>query len=707
MGRRSKDKPARSHSSGAQARAVRRGPPVARGPVFPALAPVGALALVLLAGAWLQISALRLPFFADDYLFLDQVRGRSLWAALTSPDPLRNFWRPVGRQLYFWLVAQSGESAVVAHVLNFLIFLGIVAMLFVLARRLAGTRAALIAASVLALHYAADVPVRWASGSQDLIAVAGALGALCLLASGRRWWAALSLGIGLLAKETVVVTPLVGAWMMWRPGERWTRLLGRAWPLGAVVGAWAVAWAFAMHGRSGGTVHFSPDSIPAAPVHLLQVFLGAEWTPHQSSRFFQAPPPIVPVLLALVAIGSVRRRREADQPGVPGVTSAGPGVWSTGLVWAAAATLPIVVVVHIWSAYYYLFALCGLALMLGDLLGRRPLWIALGATALLAWGSESARRLETFATDPSPWCTGSHLNRFYFDRSMWWVTRYLQDLRRQRPTLPHRSTLFFSGLQFFSSWQAADGPLIRWAYRDSSLRSYYFHDLTAERARRGPFFVYMTRNDSLIEQKSGPDVLFSVAASQLASERYALAKDVLELARERYPGMCPAGYWLGWVEMALGDSAAAHRELAAAGFTLRPGSSPQTASARRLLAAGDTLGAINQLDAAIRSHVLDPEAHALLADILLVSSGSGVVEALAACRLTPRDPLVWRRWAILQMRAGNYQMAYPSMRRYFELAGPAARGDAQARQLLELIRQAQPGGELAQRALRRRPLTRD
>ncbi len=703
MGRLRKDKAARSHSSGAQARAARRGAP---GPAFPALAPAGALALVLLAGAWLQISALRLPFFADDYLFLDQMRGRSLWGALTSPDPLRNFWRPVGRQLYFWLVAQSGELTVVAHALNLLIFLGIVALLFVLARRLAGTRAAVIAASIVALHYVADVPVRWASGSQDLIAVAGALGALCLVAAGRNGWAAASLGLGLLAKETVVVTPLVALWMARRPGERWTRPLATIWPLGAVVAVWAVLWMLAMQGRSGGTIHFSPDAIPAAPIHLFQVLLGAEWSRHQPLRFPGFLPPLIPLALALIGIALAGGRRSAAQgpsPEGPAV----PAAWSTGLLWALLATLPVVLVVHIWSAYYYLFALCGLALLLGALLAPRPLAIGLVATTLLVWGSERARRLETFATDPSPWCTESHLNRFYFDRSMWWVTRYLEDLRRQRPTIPHGSTLFFSGIQFFSSWQAADGPLVRWAYRDSSLRSYYFHDFTAERARRGPFFVYMTRNDSLLEQKSDLNVFFSVAASQMASERYALAKDVLVLARERYPQLRPVGYWLAWVEMALGDTAAARRELIAAGFTPRPGSSPLTVSARRRLAAGDTLGAASQLDAAINSQVLDAGAHALLADILMGSSGVSVVEALAACQLTPRDPMVWRRWAVLQLRSGNYEAAYPSMKRYFELAGPAAQGDEQGRRLLELIRRSQPGGELMQSALRRRPKPRD
>jgi hypothetical protein len=705
MGRTRKDKSAGSHSSGAPGRKVRGGPPNAPGLAFPALAPAGVLALVLMAGAWLQISALRLPFFADDYLFLDQMRGRSLWAALTSPDPLRNFWRPVGRQLYFWLVSQSGESAAVAHALNLVIFLGIVALLFVLARRLAGTRAAVIAASVLALHYAADVPVRWASGSQDLIAVAGALGALCLVASGRQGWAAVALGLGLLAKETVVVTPLVALWMARRPGQRWTRRLATLWPLGAVVVVWAVLWVLAMQGRPGGTIRFSPAAVPAAPIHLVQVFLGAEWSRYQSLGLLRVLPPLVPLALALIGIALAGRRRPVS-PGGRVAGPAGPEAWSTGLLWALLATLPVVLVAHIWSAYYYLFALCGLALALGALLERRPLLIALAATTLLAWGSEGARRLETFASDPSPWCTESHLNRFYFDRSMWWVTRYLQDLRRQRPTLPHRSTLFFSGIQVFSSWQAADGPLIRWAYRDSSLRSYYLHGFTAERARRGPFFVYLTRNDSLLEQKPDPGVLFFVAASQLSSERYALAKDVLVLARERYPGLRAVGYWLAWVEMALGDSAAAHRELTAAGFDPRPGSSPQTGSARRLLAGGDTLGATHQLDAAISSRVFDAEAHGLLAD-LTASSGGGTVEALAARELAPLDPMVWRRWAVLQVRAGNYQVAYPSMKRYFGLAGPAAQADEEARRMLEFIRRSQPGGELEQSSLRVRPKPRD
>ena len=42
----------------------------------------------LLGALALHAYSLRAPFFADDYLFLDQVRDRSLPAALTSPDPI-------------------------------------------------------------------------------------------------------------------------------------------------------------------------------------------------------------------------------------------------------------------------------------------------------------------------------------------------------------------------------------------------------------------------------------------------------------------------------------------------------------------------------------------------------------------------------------------------------------------------------------------
>src|SRR6185503_9630936 len=93
------------------------------------------LGLILVGAAILHWGAVRLPFFADDYLFLEQARGRSLPATLMSPDVIGNFFRPVGRQLYFWVLAHPfGEAPAAAHAANLVLFLGIVSLLFIVVR---------------------------------------------------------------------------------------------------------------------------------------------------------------------------------------------------------------------------------------------------------------------------------------------------------------------------------------------------------------------------------------------------------------------------------------------------------------------------------------------------------------------------------------------------------------------------------------------
>ncbi len=140
------------------------------------LPPLLGISLVVLAALVLRAPVLRYTFFADDHLFLDQVRGASIVSAWAVDDPLRNYWRPLSRQLYFWVVSRCGESPVVAHVLNLTLLLGIVVLVWAVGRRLAGERAGVIAAAIVAVHEAADVPVLWASGSQDLLAVLGRSG---------------------------------------------------------------------------------------------------------------------------------------------------------------------------------------------------------------------------------------------------------------------------------------------------------------------------------------------------------------------------------------------------------------------------------------------------------------------------------------------------------------------------------------------------
>lgn len=98
-----------------------------------------ALALLLTSSVLLHWPTLRAGLFADDFLFLDQVRRTpSLWALLVSPDPLGNFFRPVSRQLYFWCISTIGaESPTTFHAVNLLLFLLIAICLFAIVRRLA------------------------------------------------------------------------------------------------------------------------------------------------------------------------------------------------------------------------------------------------------------------------------------------------------------------------------------------------------------------------------------------------------------------------------------------------------------------------------------------------------------------------------------------------------------------------------------------
>jgi hypothetical protein len=669
---------------------------------WPALPWPAVLGLILLATAWLQRAALRAPFFADDFLFLDQVRNRPLWAALTAPDPIGNFVRPVGRQLHFWLLAHAGgESPVVFHAANLTLFLGVITLLFLVTRRLAGTVAAAIAAAFVALHYAADVPLLWASGSQDLLALVGALGTLALFLSGRRALAALALLAGLLSKETVLLTPLVAALAARRHGEPWRSSLMRAWPLGLAVAAWAALWGATMLRSPGAreAVSWNPAGVAAAFVHLLQVALGIEWRTGGAMRFLSLWPPLVPLALALAAVAFATKDQ---RPGADTAAPTGFPPVALGLVWALLGAVPVTAVAPVWSSYYYLFALCGVGLALGAGLAARPREPALVVLALLAWGSENGRRLDEFITAPDAWSRQSHVNRRYIERATSIVERYLRQLRTARPTLPPRSTVFFGGLPAFTGFQAGDGPLLRWAYRDSSLRSYYLMELTAERYRRGPAFAFVVTHDTLGEMKFDRERLRVFAMMALVSDRPRLALDVLELPGALSPTDRFVPYWRAWLRWALGDTAGARVELQRLGMTLDAGPTPEIPETVRLLAAGDTVAARTLMSEAVGRHALDPLAHAMLGGLLVNDSEhemDAAVEAYAATLLAPQVGRYWWLMGYVQSKALRYDESRRSLERFFALGGGYPEENEQAQRLLDWLRNHGPGGAAVQQSL--------
>jgi hypothetical protein len=663
----------------------------------------GALALVLAGAAWLQRGALSFGFFADDFLFLDQVRQRSLIAALLSRDPLGNFLRPLSRQLHFWIAARlGGESPLPFHVANLLYFLLALVLFERVARRLIGPAAAVLATAALALSYSADVPVLWASGSQDLMALAFALGALLLFQRGQRAWSAVTYLLALFCKETVLLTPVV-AWLIDGEPVR-SRRLRHLVPLAIATAVWGAVWMAtrSLRPAAAATMHADPRFVPAALLHLAQSAAALEWGAVSLGEAWRWPQwftlsAMLGALLLIARPASGPRPREPQER----------GAMIAGLGWAVCGALPVAAVAPIWSAYYYLFAMCGVALAIGAALQRAPVALQASAIVVLALLNARASLREEFATAEGAWTTQSHVTRFYLERSARIRGQLLDDLHRQRPTLPKNSTVFFASVPSNIGWQAGDGPLVRWAYRDTSLRSYFMNQFSYARAKRGPVYFFMTANDHLLEMWKDQTPYPALALNMILDDHPASALDAMRVLDESQGLARFERYMTAWLEVDAGRPDSARSLLKALGNGIDPSPAPETAEALRMVnARGDTMRAIALLSQALRVHPFDPAAHGLLSDLLMIQHmmlPTAQIEAYAARVIAPQVPWNWRRWAAVQLATQRSRQAALSLDRYFELAGDEANGDTEARYWRTQLQRVLPGGDLAQKALRGTP----
>lgn len=660
--------------------------------------PVG---LVLAGVALLHASAVHKPFFADDYLFLEQVRGRTLLEALAAPDPLGNFFRPLGRAGYFWTVTRLiGESPGGFHYINIGLFAGGLLTFFAIARRLTGATTALMATSFVAFHYAADVPLRWASGAQDLLAILFANLAILLHLKGLRASAIVCLLLGLLSKEVVAGAALVAIVGAWTTGERgFVRRHGGLILATLCYGA-ILAVTFGRRISVAVGAAFAPGDLPAALLHLVQTSLGAEVRLGGDSFGHWGAAALLPATLAgLVCwIGC----RTALPPSVPEVSVPAARTRSirVGLAWSLVGVAPVVAVASIWSAYFYLWSLFGVGLLLAGLSsGLRPIWRT-GLLCALVLLSSNARRLDEFAPARGAWSWQSHVNRHYIDRALETIDKHLRELRAARPAFPPRSTVYFANVAVSSGWQTANGPLLRWAYGDSTLRSYYLSQFTREMASRGNLYFFVVEDGVLKDKTEDPEVLLSLAYSMLLAERPRSAIDALELAEGRWPARAEPRYWRAWAHWQLGDSTTAKRILESCGVAAVR-SLPLGAKAAFNATAGDSIARLALLHHLRNRAGLSPWVHARLAALLLGSgpNPTGAVEALAFRVLAPDEPDAWRKWASAQMAERQYQPALASLDRYFRLSGESAQLDVEARQAVASIRRMLTG-DVAQRSLR-------
>ena len=713
----------------------------APGPPARDLAFVYAVAALAIAAVVTHARSFGAPFFADDWLFLDQVRFRSLAQVLGSPDPIGNYFRPLGRQVWFWLLARAGgESAFAFHMANLLCLVAAVVLLAVLARRLAGPLAGVVAAGFLALHYAADVPVLWVSGSQELVSLTLALAALAVYQRGRRAPAAALYFGALLSKEAVVLMPIV-ALALDGAGGTWRSRVRRAWPLAVALAAWLalVAWAMARRGGPGAGLSLTAAGPVAAVILLVRVALGLEWQTG-AWPFTRLTDPGPAALAAIAAAGlavlsmaparaSVRRdggaaqlsrasRRErrareaaapVPAPAVPARAALEPAAGvRAGLLWALAGALPVAAVANAWSAYYFLFALAGVGLALGSFLALRKSRAWLASTIVVAAGvaSTQARGLEEFATAPSAWSGQSHVNRFYLERGMRVITRGLEDIRAALPHPKPGTTFFFAGLPPFAAFQVADGPLVRGAYRDSSLRGHYLSELTREKLERGPWVVFFFDPETgrLVDRSRDPGVFVSSALGQMMNDRLDVAEAALDAAGMAGESDATRAYLSALVAWGRGDTTRAKEWFARVPRGVGRGGGEVVAMARRLVVAGDTLGALAMVRTTLRGNVLNAALHGVLAQLLLMradTEGEGEVEAFAERVLDPGSALAWRRWALVLAKENRQRQSIAALDRYMKLRPQAALDDPEAQKLRALQVRMLPGGDLAQRSLKK------
>ncbi len=596
----------------------------------------------------LHASSLWLPMFADDYLFFDSVRGKSLIGALASVDPLGNFFRPVSRQLYFWLLQITQcDTPLIVHSVNILSVIAINVLTVNIVTHLAGRRAAIIGALFVAQHYCWDVTILWASGTQDLFAIVSALIAIILHRNGRIVLAITCYAVGLLCKELVVLLPLITVAQ--------DRALGASWGLAArrnmgyviPFALWFPLWLRVMSSRGalGEMTSLEPMDAVAAFAHLVQVLAGIEVGPLRPTTLSSLIWAVLIGLVVVLGCWAALRRRFEHTRETPTLAS----VMIMGVTWTVVATLPVTAVAGIWSAYYYCFAVCGAAVCAGALLARARPQLAIVVVVLAVLGSAFGRANGSYEVPVDKWSGASHITPYYVIRATTYISSLQASLSRHLPSIPSHSTVYFGQVPGAIAWQVADGPYLRWAYRDQTVRSYFLSELVPREEHPGPVYLFVVEADTLRSITTNRSALLGLALRELGQEHWRTGIGALDFLIDADPTIAHWPYLRGWALIAAGDEKRGYEALSvvAAGVRERSDLARWTGSQH------STDGVRNVADATFESVVgsLSAEAHRRAFDELARAGAPRealFAEGLAGRVLAPDDPDVLHRWAIAQ-----------------------------------------------------------
>ena len=403
------------------------------------------------------ISALRRPFFDDDWGYLSTVQQPGWWHSSGIWNPGSGLYRPV---LYFWfggLHSVFGLHSFAFHVAT----LAVVFVVGVLTWRVAVVaglnRGALVAGAFVLLSSTVAYPISWAAAASSPISVALALGAILVLLGRsitipRAVVAGLLLTLGLLTREVVIVAPAVVVVVAWaRPGGRLGDALLRSLPLWIVDIGYSVLRAASGAGNPSGPYH---QQMSSQALNNLGTLIERAFNVFGTQ--FQQWPVAITGLITLVMAAALMWSLARHQYILLG-----------GLVWFGLGTLPVVFLVnHPPDPYYVDFALPGLALAVGaacELATERfsgKIAVAAGLVVLVALGiAGNAASNREFTSEYGPDITETH--------------RLLAQVDASYPTHPSgaeviviRSTQIARDEQEVTAW----GNLFRIVFHDSLLR---------------------------------------------------------------------------------------------------------------------------------------------------------------------------------------------------------------------------------------------
>lgn len=609
---------------------------------------------LLLAGlAALYASALGTGFINDDYLFLEQVRRHGFVDALLNPGGLGNYFRPLAREVWFGVLSGlAGGDALVFHLAQFALFVGALVLLADLLGTVAPPRTRVIAPAAMAgVLFFAVLPLQrvnlaWVSCSQDLVALTGSLAALALFRRGRIGPAVLCWAAALLGKESALPLPAaLFLWAWWIEGRAPRAALVRVLPFALGLLPWLVGTLWLReHSTSAARLVFAPDHLAAAFVHLAQTLAGVE----HASGWWRSWADARPSVLAFAFLAAVALFLPERAEAVPAETTPTPNrgrIVRFAIAWLVLFTLPIAPVAYYWSSYWYTLAAVGGALLVTLAAARIARWSWILFSGALLWWHAAGVSAPAFAVAEDPWVGTSHLTPFYLERA----ARSSRDLReglvRELPKVGEGTRLFFIQLPPWAGFQMGNGPSVRHLYRDDSIESHFYSAFAESTAADHPCrFLFWDGRAFTQPYANSPDPFFQVGTDLLLLDRPAGARWAFRRGLEAGGERLDHWYWLGWAALWEGDRALAERAWREWGA--RDDSTQRIVWLRKAkgsLEDGDTLQARRQLLEAVRAGIGQPEAHAVLGELLQpVNAKYALLERLVAARLKPDDWLARR-----------------------------------------------------------------